>query len=127
MRYILATLSLAAIMISAPGCIALAAAGAGVGGYAYVSGDLEKNLEAPLDRVYDASLAVMDEMQYAVTSKSKDALEGAINAEQADETSVKIRLESKGDSLTHTSVRIGLFGDEAQSRRILEKIESRLR
>ena len=127
MRYCIALLSLAALLIGAQGCVAIAAAGAGVGGYAYVSGDLEKDLEAPIDQVYDAALAVMEEMQYDVLSNSKDALEARINAEQADETSVKIRLESKGESTTHTSVRIGLFGDESQSAVIMEKIEARLR
>ena len=126
MRYCIALLSLVTLLLGAQGCVAIAAAGAGVGGYAYVSGDLEKNLEAPIDQVYDAALAVMEEMQYAVTSKSMDALEARINAEQADETSVKIRLEAKGDNITHTSVRIGLFGDESQSAAIMDKIEARL-
>ncbi len=124
-RTTLAFASVLSISISG-GCVAIAAAGAGVGTYAYVSGDLEKNIEAPIDRVYEAALAVMDEMQYAVKSRRKDGAEALIRAEQADETSVKISLESKGENLTHTSIRIGMFGDEAQSSLVLEKIESRL-
>lgn len=124
-RALLGCVALAALAGSA-GCVAIAAAGAGVGTYAYVSGDLEKNVEAPLDRVYEAALAVMEEMEYGVKSKRKDGAEALIKAEQADETGVKISLEAKGENLTHTSIRIGLWGDEAQSALILQKIESRL-
>jgi hypothetical protein len=126
MRYLITTLSLATVLFCAQGCVAVAAAGAGVGTYAYVSGDLEQILEAPLDRVYDAALEVMGEMEYTINSKSKDALEASIDAEQADETSVTIRLEAKGENLTHTSIRVGLFGDEAQSALIMDKIRAKL-
>ena len=51
------------VITASTGCVAIAAAGAGVGTYAYVSGDLEKHIEAPLDRVYDAALAEMEEME----------------------------------------------------------------
>lgn len=125
MRIWLAAACCCALALSG-GCVAIAAAGAGAGAYAYAAGDLEAHLQAPLDSVYEAGLAVMQEMGYAVRASSKDALEASIRAEQADETDVKITLEARGSDATTIAIRIGLFGDEPQSSAILRRIEDRL-
>lgn len=108
------------------GCLAVAAAGAGAGTYAYLSGSLEKTLEAPIERVHGAALAAVEDLGYTTTEQTRDALESRITARQADDTRVRITLEGQSENLTKTTIRIGVFGNEAQSLRLLEAIESRL-
>ena len=76
-RVLVASLAVTTVSISG-GCVAIAAAGAGVGTYAYVSGDLEKNLEAPIERVYEAALAVMEEMKYTIKTQRQDGAEAMV-------------------------------------------------
>lgn len=122
----LLALAALALMLPAAGCVAVAAAGAGAGTYAYVTGDLEQTLDAPIQEVHAAALAAIDDLGYTLVEERSDALESRIESEQADGTSVKIRLNALSDSQTRTRIRVGLFGNEDQSARILREITSRL-
>jgi Protein of unknown function (DUF3568) len=117
----------AAVIAMTSGCIALAVgAAAGVGTYAYVEGIMKTTLEANLDRTWDATQKSVEQLQFTVKSSSKDALQAKLVAREANNTDVKIYLERKGDNLTEVSIRVGVFGDEAQSRLILDKIKQNL-
>lgn len=117
----------AAVIAMTSGCIALAVgAAAGVGTYAYVEGIMKTTVEASLDRTWDAANKSVEQLQFSVKSSSKDALQAKLVARESDKTDVKIYLERKGDNLTEVSVRVGVFGDEAQSRLILDKIKQNL-
>lgn len=114
-----------------PGCVALVAgaagAAAGVGTYAYVSGRLEAHLEHPLDRVWEATqTAVEENLEFSVQRADKDAITARMRAKQADGTEIRIDLERQGENLTRIRIRVGVFGDEAKSRLILEKIGEHL-
>src|SRR6185503_18150823 len=57
------------------GCAGLLIAGgaaSGIGGYAYVKGELKSTESASLDQVWTATLGAMDELKYAVTTQEKD-------------------------------------------------------
>lgn len=109
------------------GCVALAVgAAAGVGTYAYVEGQMKTTLEANLDRTWEATKDAMKDLQFPITESSKDALEARAQAVEADETKVTIHLERKGENLTEVRVRVGVFGNEGQSRLILDKIKAHL-
>jgi len=109
------------------GCIAVAVgAAAGIGTYAYVKGELSDTEEATLDRAYEAALAAMKDLEFTVKEQSKDALHARVVAAEADKTEVRIALESKSEKLTKLTVRVGVFGDEAQSRLIMDKIKKHL-
>lgn len=108
------------------GCLVVAAAGAGAGTYAYISGELSSVEEAKLDRTWSATQAAIKDLQFTVKEQSKDALQARLVATQADNTDVKVTLESQGEKLTKIKIRIGVFGDEAKSRLILDKIKKGL-
>lgn len=118
------------VLLMAPvgGCVAVAVgAAAGVGTYVYVSGRLETLLEAPIDRVWLATRgAIADDLGLRVEKAEQDAMKGELRAKQADGTTVRVNLERKGDNLTEVRIRVGTFGNEAQSRMILDRIEKRL-
>jgi hypothetical protein len=118
---------LAALGVAASGCVlfvAGAAAGAGVGTYAYVNGDLEASEAVQFDKAWNASLAAMKDLDYSVTAKQKNALEAKLAARGAGDKKVQVKLKKTSDTVTQINIRVGTFGDETLSRQILEKIKS---
>jgi hypothetical protein len=127
---LLMTLLMASLLAFGSGCllfVAGAAAGAGAVGYAYVNGEVESTEAASLSRTWDASLAAMQDMQYTVTSKAKDALEGNLTARNANNTEIKIKLKYVSNTATEVHIRVGKIGDETLSRAILDKIREHLK
>lgn len=109
------------------GCLAVAAgAAAGAGTYAYVTGELSTLEEVKLDRAWSATQAAVKDLQFTVKEQAKDALQARLVAQQADKTDIKITLEAQGDKVTKIRIRVGVFGDEATSRLIMDKIKSNL-
>ena len=101
-------------------------AAAGIGGYAYVKGELKAVEKNSLDKVWEASLAAMQDLEFPVTSQSKDALTGKLTARTAKDKKVSIELKALPDSSTEIKVRVGTFGDEALSLVIMDKIKKHL-
>ncbi|MBU6412849.1 MAG: DUF3568 family protein [Planctomycetes bacterium] len=121
----LASLLLASTTILS-GCLVVAAAGAGAGTYAYVTGELSSVEQANVDKVWKATQEAVKELQFTVKEQSKDALQGRLVAEQADKTDITIKVERETDTLTKVRIRVGVFGDEATSRLIMDKIKSNI-
>ena len=125
----LRTFSAALLILSQSGCLAVLVGGAvaaGATGYAYVKGESTATLEAPMEPSWNAALAALEDLRLAVISKSGDALTGAITARNAEDTRIAISLRRVSDNTTRIGVRVGTFGDESQSRAILDKIAARL-
>lgn len=109
-----------------------AAAGAGVAAVYYVKGDLAVDQDDDIYRVHRAALSTMERRGYRVTTNDVNETAGHIEAVipargEDDEQKVTIKLERKEENLTNLSIRIGIFGDEALSRAILDDIQSRIR
>jgi uncharacterized protein YceK len=105
-------LSLAVTGAAMSGCLAVAGAAAGVGTYAYLQGEMNTTVEAPLDQVWAAALAAADDLEFSMVEQTKDALQGRLRVNQADGTPVRISVDRQTDTLTEVRVRVGLFGDE---------------
>jgi hypothetical protein len=123
------TVLLASLLALGNGCIlfvAGAAAGAGVGGYAYVNGEVASTESASMTQTWNATLAAMKDLEFPVTSQAKDALEANLTARNASNTSITIKLKNLSSTSTEIRIRVGTFGDEALSRTILNKISSRV-
>jgi hypothetical protein len=121
-------LMIAAIGITAlnGGCM-LAAVGLGAAGtVAYARGDLQAVEVAGIDDVYQATLKALDELELHPTTKSKDALSAVIIARDAEDKKVTIKLKAEAEGSTKLSIRIGVFGSEAKSRMIYQKIQENL-
>ena len=117
---------LAAALVSTQGCTVAAVGAAAAGTVAYVRGDLQAAENAPIDKVYDASLAAMEELEIPVISKAKDALSARITGRDAADKKIAIRLKATAEDTTRLSIRIGLFGSETKSRLIHQKIKEYL-
>lgn len=122
----LLVLPLAAASLMTGGCLLVAAGAAGAAGYVYVNGEYTETVDTPYARGWDAANAAVADLGYRVKTKSNDALEGKINAAQADDTNVWITVTKSGENATKFVVRVGVTGNEAASRMIMEKIKSKV-
>ena len=125
-KVLLAVLMAAALPLGS-GCALFligGAAAAGAGTVAYVNGELKETEGVAYDTACDATLAAMNDMQYAVVDKSKGSLTTKIIARTSGDKKIQVTLNKQSASVTEISIRVGTFGDESLSRQILDKIKS---
>jgi hypothetical protein len=111
------------------GCflVAVGAAGAaGAGTVAYVRGELDATLGNQYDPVVDAAAKAVSQIQFAMISQSKDAFNAEIIARTAEDKKVVIKVSRQADNLTNFSIRIGVFGNEVESRAFLDRVKANL-
>lgn len=102
-------------------------AGAGAGAaVAYIRGDLDATVSAGYDKAVKAANAAVADLKFAKVSENKDALQAIIVARNAADKRVEIRVAKVGESVVIAKIRVGVFGDEALSLAILEKIKANL-
>lgn len=107
-----------------------AAAGGATAGWFYVRGPLYRDYPVDLDRAHLAVQAAMGEMQLPVLRRDLALDQGKITLETrlTDGRSAWLCMSTEGKpipadgTVTRVSVRIGAFGDEEVSRRILDQI-----
>ena len=107
--------------------VAGAVAGAALGTAAYVNGEHTQVYNANLDRTWAATMAALKDMNISVEKSTKDGLGATIEGERADGTDVKIKQEPAENGHTQVKVRVGTFGDQAESEAIQRRIADRLR
>lgn len=112
-------------LIHLQGCAAVLV-GAGAGSVAYLKGNLEAVLEKDVSQAYQAALKALDELEISTTKKQKDALAAVIVGRTAADKKITIKLKAAENNLTKLSIRVGVFGNQAQSRRIYDEIRKNL-
>lgn len=108
------------------GCVALVAAGGAAGTVAYVRGELHANLEADVPTLNDAVVEAARKLELAKISEDADKISGKFVYRNAKDTKITIKTEESTDTITELKIRVGWFGDENMSRRILNRIEKNL-
>lgn len=118
--------ALVALLAFSPGCVAvIAGAGAGAA-VAYVRGDLDTTLSASYEKTVRAANAALSDLKFAKVSEKKDALQAILIARNAADKKIEIRVGLVAENVSKLKIRVGVFGDEAQSLAILEKVKSNL-
>ncbi len=128
-KLLMTALMMTALLALTNGCFLFvvgAAAGAGAAGYAWVDGEVKTTEAASMNQTWDATQAAMKDLQFPVTSQVKDALQGDVEARNASNTNISIKLKYTSNNSTEIRIRVGTFGDESLSRIILGKINSHL-
>ena len=120
-RQICLALLFVSTLVLVNGCV-IAAAGAGAGVVAYARGDLEVVEAKDINSVYKATEKALDELELTVSKKTKDVMSALIIARDAQDKKIKIKLIATTEDTTKLSIRAGVFGDEAKSRLIYQKI-----
>lgn len=111
------------------GCflVAVGAAGAaGAGTVAYVRGELDATLGNQYNPVVDAAARAVSQLQFALISENRDAFNAEIIARTAQDKKIEIKISRQADDLTNLSIRIGMFGNEEESRAILDRVKADL-
>jgi hypothetical protein len=110
-----------------PGCGALLlVGGAGTSAIAFATGELRSRESTPLAELDAAVATAVDVLGYDEVETERDADRIRWLARTAGGDRVDIRLLAKGRDSTQLRIRIGVFGDEAKSRLVLEQIHQAL-
>jgi len=117
---------LSAFALTASGCLAAAAAAGAGGTVAYMRGDLEATVQAGPRDVAAAAETALNEMGINVLSSSSDDTGGTITARNAQDKKITIEINRLNESASTISIRVGMFGDEALSRAIYERVKASL-
>lgn len=120
-------LALAALPLAGTsGCLAIAAGAAGAGTVAYIRGELDTSVSHPIDQVDNATNRAADQLRFVKINEAADALTRVITLRTAEDKKIDIRLNRTTDNLTRIRIRVGMFGDEAISRALLNRITANL-
>jgi len=118
----------AAVLLS--GCTGLllggAAAGAGAGTVLYTQGDLEGTFGRARAEVAEASRQAIESSQLTVQDETETDEDWVFQCVRRDGKSVKITVRELTPSMSRVFIRVGTFGDEAYSWKLMEKIQENL-
>jgi len=118
-------LCVSAILFS--GCAGLLVAGgaaAGVGSYAYVTGELKSIEEVNLQTVWDAATQASSSMGFVAMDARKGDLTAELDARGPGDRALKIKMKKIATNVVELRIRVGLVGDRALSEHILKKIRA---
>lgn len=108
------------------GCSSFPNGGTAPGRVSHVLGELRSVEEASLDRTWEAVQKAMEDLEFIVTRRQKDALTAHLIARGANDKKIAINLKKISEGLTKVMIRIGTLGDKSLSLQILEKIKHSL-
>ena len=111
----------------ASGCVPLLiGATVGAGGVAYVKGALVHNIDEPVEDIHKASLAAFKGLNLFVASDELNRHSAVIKAEYEDGKKIDIKIDAITEFVSKVTIRIGVIGDQEDSRLILNAIEKKL-
>ena len=112
---------------SLPGCgLLLLVGGAGTSAIAFATGELRVTEDTSLAALDQATGAAVETLRYAEIDAQREADRVRWQARTAGGDPVDIRLIARGPERTDLRIRIGVFGNEARSRLVLEQIRQSL-
>lgn len=115
------------LSLNVAGCVPLViGAAAGVGGYAWVQGELVQPMNTSAEKLHRAASRAMRDLKLAVYEDKGDRLSGKINAKFADGTDVNIHIDAKTEYKSEIKIRVGVLGDKEKSEMIFTAIKRRL-
>jgi hypothetical protein len=104
------------------------AAGAAYGTVKYVNNTLQTTQNVSLDKAWNAANASLKELQMPVTASTKDEASGKLEASNAQNQPVVIRLTRQTDSVTQIQITVGTFDspeNRTEAQQIYDKMKAR--
>ena len=111
------------LLAAASGCAAVVA-GAGVGAFSYVSGELSRDYPATYARSITACEAVAKELKIRIVNKQDDGVQCNLDGKEPDGTGVIFRVKNLSPHHSSIGVRVGYVG--LWDRDVAESIHSYL-
>jgi len=106
-----------------PAPVFLMGGAAGAGTVGYFGGELKSTEEVSLNRAWNATQKAMKDLEFTTRSQEKDTFNSQLIAKGAANKIIKIKLKKQSNMLTEIRIRVGTFGDESLSLKILESIK----
>ncbi len=108
-------------------CVLVMGGVMGGGTAAYLKGVLKSKEPASFDKVWFAVVEVVEQQEFEVTKKESKVGKALIEAKLRDqEKMVYVTVKYDKPEITDLIVRVGIWGDEEESRRILKLIHEKL-
>jgi len=104
------------------------AAGAAYGTVKYVNNTLQVTHDVSLDRAWKAANGSLKELEMPVTASNKDEASGKLDAMNAKNQPVSIRLTRKTDTVTEIQITVGTFEsseNKTEARQIYASMKAR--
>lgn len=95
----------------------------GVKNYA---GTVVTYIDATPEQIVNATVNTIRELKLTLISSSWSTLDGDVVARTAQDKKVDIEVKGVGQNISKIEIRVGVWGDEAMSVRILDKIKAKL-
>lgn len=89
-------------------------------------GRLKDQVKEPVPKVHQAAVAGLKDLGLPIREDTGDQLTAHIKSEFSDGTHIWVDIESVSDAGSQLMIRVGVVGDEAKSRKILEAIKRHL-
>lgn len=104
----------------------LMGAGAGAGTVAYVKGELKTKINHSTNRTYQATLKALNELKLPILERQDDAIAAIIKSRFADEKNITIKIKAVTETTCEIGIRVGEFGNQTRSQKILDTIKKYL-
>ena len=114
------------LLVPLAGCAVVAVGAAAGAAWVWVNGEIKADLPAPLPKVGEAAVAVLEDLEMVNVRRVADKLKGEVTAMMADGTRVEVRLKAEDFESTQVRIRVGTVGDKVISQQILRHLERRL-
>jgi len=115
------------LLVFSSGCAVVAGGVIGGSAAAYLKGVLKTKEPASFDKVWFAVVEVVEQQELEVSKKESKAGKALIEAKLQDQDKiVHITVKYHKPEITDLSIRVGIWGNEDESRRILKLIHEKL-
>ena len=91
-----------------------------------VAGTIEGVIPANPEKVTLAAKKVVEELKFNDITYTSTKIDGYVTARTAQDAEIDIKVDLSGDDSSEIAVKVGNFGDEAVSLKILSMIKSKL-
>ena len=115
------------VLVFSSGCAVVVGGVVGGGTAAYLKGVLKTKEPASFDKVWFAVVEAVEQQEFVVTKKESKAGKALIEAKLRDQDKrVYITVKYHKPEITNLTIRVGIWGNEDESRRVLKLIHEKL-
>lgn len=116
------------LLLCSAGCAVVVGGMIGGGVAGYFKGVLKTEENASFDKVWLAVVETMEQEEFEIVGKESGIGKALIEAKiiRKQDAVAYVTVAYKKPEITKLSIRVGVFGDEGESRRILEMIQEKL-
>ena len=115
------------VLVFSSGCAIVAGGVIGGSAASYLKGVLKTKEFASFDKVWFAVVEVVEQQELEVTKKESSAGKALIEAKLRNQDKIiYITVKYHKPEVTNLSIRVGIWGDEEESRRILKLVHEKL-